>query len=154
MKVWNTLIFAFFIFCMFLVRPRQDIVFGAVDKSEYIRLFEKGKDFVLCVDDNQTFTGTYTIARDTVFLSYGEHRNQAAGKQAFTQADYREILPTKLLINKEASNIKSTEGDEFSAQIYLDIRQKPNKIAAEKNRFPGNSKANILASGTVKEDPD
>jgi len=149
-KVWNTLIFAFFIFCLFLVRPRQDIVFGAVDRSQYIRLFENGKDFELCMEENQTFIGTYTIAKDTVFLSYLEHLNQAVSIQNQGDENYILTPPEKLLINKGAANITSSESDTFSAQIYLDERQKSYETAPDKTRIFKNSKANILASGSLK----
>jgi len=148
-KVWNTLIFAFFIFCMFLVRPRQDIVFGAVERSQYIRLFENGRDFELCMKENQTFIGTYTITRDTVFLSYLEHLDQAVTIQNPGKEDSRLTLPTKLHINTGASNIVSSEGDLFSAQIYLDERQKSFQAAPDKTRMLKNSKVNILASGAL-----
>jgi len=128
-SVWNILLFAFFVFCLFLFKPREDIVFGAIDKSQYIRLFENGKDFELCIEDNNTFTGNYLISKDTVFLSYRDT----------LQADYKTILPNKLFINKSASNIRSTDDNSFSAEIYLDIRQKiysspPNNLRALSNK--------------------
>lgn len=122
--VRNLLLFVFFIFCLFLFRPRQDVVFAAVDKSQYIRLFEKGMDFELCVEDHITFTGTYTILRDTVYLSYREQPIQSANTTSSDQEDFRKILPRKLYINADASNIKASDGKAFSAQIYLDMRNK------------------------------
>jgi len=147
-KIWNSLIFAFFIFCLFLVRPRQDIVFGAVDRSQYIRLFENGRDFELCMEENQKFIGTYTINRDTVFLSYQEHLNRPASIQRLGDKYSRLRLPKKLHINEGASNIISSEGNLFSAQIYLDERQKSFQRTSEKVRILKNSGINMLASGT------
>ena len=150
-KIWNTLIFAFIVFCLFLVRPRQDIVFGAVDKSQYIRLFENGKDFELCMEENQTFFGTYSIAKDTVFLSYREHLNQTISRQNIRNEDYNKVLPAKLLINEGAANIMSSEGSNaFSAQIYLDMRNKSHETAPNNLRILKDAKANILASGSLK----
>lgn len=147
-KIWNTLIFVFFIFCLFLLRPRQDIVFGAVDRSQYIRLFENGRDFELCMEENQKFTGTYTINKDTVFLSYQEHLNQPASIQRSGKEDSRFRLPKKLQISKGASNIISSEGNLFSAQIYLDERQHSLQRTPDKIRILKNSGINKLASGT------
>lgn len=123
-KVWNILLFAFFILCLFLFRPRQDVVFAAIDKSQYIRLFEKGMDFELCVEENNTFTGTYTILKDTVYLSYREQPILSANISSSDHNDFRNILPRKLYINAGASNIKASDGKAFSAKIYLDMRQK------------------------------
>lgn len=146
-NVWKILYLAFFIFCLFLFKPRQDILFGAIDESQYIRLFEEGKDFVLCVDENNTFTGTYTITTDTVFLLYREHMGFSTMNRNTRPSDYNKILPKKLYINESASNIKSTDDNSFSAEIYIDLRQKsydgtPN-IIGELN----SQKAHILAVG-------
>jgi len=111
-KIWEILFFAFFIFCMFLFKPRQDLVFAAIDESQYIRLFEEGSDFVICVDENKVFTGTYTISMDTVLLVYRQ------------PAIHNRLPPRKLYINKSAAKIRSTEGNTFSAEIYMDIRDK------------------------------
>jgi hypothetical protein len=123
-KAWNILFFAFFVLCLFLFRPRQDVVFAAVDKSQYIRLFEKGMDFELCVEENSTFTGTYTILKDTVYLSYREQPILSANIASSDQKDFRKILPRKLYINTGASNIEASDGNIFSAKIYLDMRKK------------------------------
>ena len=131
-KIWNILFFAFFIFCLFLFKPREDIVFGAVDKSQYIRLFEKGKDFELCIENDNTFTGTYTLSKDTVFLSYREHMDLST-----------KILPRKLFINQSASNIKATDGKSFSAEIYLDMRQKSYNAIPHKVRVLNSQSAHI-----------
>jgi len=112
-KIWNVLFFTFFMSCLFLFKPRQDIVFAAINERHHISLFEKGKDFKLCLEHNNTFTGTYLISIDTVFLTYRRHMGPSAT-----------ILPKKLFINKSASNIKASDGNLFSAEIYLDLRQK------------------------------
>ncbi len=96
-----------------MFKPRQDIVFAAINETQHISLFEKGKDFKLCLEDDNTFTGTYLISMDTVFLSYRKHMGPSA-----------KILPEKLFINKSASIIKASDGNLFSAEIYLDLRQK------------------------------
>ncbi len=147
-KIWNTLIFAFFIFCLFLVRPRQDIVFGAVDKSQYIRLFENGRDFELSLEEAQTYTGTYTIAKDTVYLHYLEQLDQTVSMQNSGNEEDNSSLPTKLLIDREENNIISSECSAFSAQIYLDDRQELNETSPDKKGIMKNAKANILASGS------
>ncbi len=51
-SIGKILLFVFFILCMFLLKPRQDVVFEAVDISQYIRLFEEDRDFVLCIGEN------------------------------------------------------------------------------------------------------
>jgi len=112
-NIWNVLFLAFFISCMFLFKPRQDIVFAAINETQYISLFEKGNDFELCLEDDNTFTGSYLISMDTVFLSYRRHMGPST-----------KILPKKLFINKSTSNIKASDGSLFSAEIYLDLRQK------------------------------
>lgn len=113
-RVWNILFFAFFVSCLFLFKPRQDVVFTAIDETQYIRLFETGQDFELCVEENNIFTGTYALLKDTVFLMYRNTRQSA----------YTRSLPKKLIINKSASNIKSTDDLSFSAEIHMDMRQK------------------------------
>jgi hypothetical protein len=123
-KVWNLLLFAFFVLCLFLFRPRQDVVFAAIDRSQYIRLFDKGMDFELCIEENQTFTGTYTIMKDTVYLSYREQALVSARNSSNNPRDFRKILPRKLHIDSGTSKIKASDGKAFSAKIYLDSRQK------------------------------
>ena len=139
-RVWNILLFAFFVFCLFLFKPRQDIVFGAIDESQYIRLFENGKDFELCIEDDNTFTGSYLISMDTVFLSYREHIGPST-----------KILPKKLFINKGASNIKSTDNNLFFAEIYLDMRQKTLHASTKTIRKSKRRKAHIYALGEQVE---
>jgi len=119
----NITLFAFFIFCLFLFRPRQDVVFTAINKSQYIRLFEMGMDFELSIKDN-TFTGTYTILNDTVYLSYREQPILAAASLYASQPDFRKILPRKLYINEGSSDIQAADGKAFSAKIFRDFRQK------------------------------
>lgn len=122
--VRNFLLFAFFLLCLFLFRPRQDVVFAAISETQYIRLFEKGMDFELGIADNHPFTGTYTILRDTVYLSYREQPIQAASISGAGQKDIRRSLPRKLYIDANTSNIQASDGKAFSAKIYLDVRQK------------------------------
>jgi hypothetical protein len=138
-KIWNILFFAFFILCLFLFKPRQDTVFAAINETQHIRLFEEGKDFEYCVEDNYTYTGTYWISMDTVFLSYRNHEDPSTN-----------ILPRKLIINKGDSNIKSTEGYSFSAEIYLDARQKSYNAATNTVRKLNRREARIFALGEQK----
>ena len=111
-RIWEILFFAFFIFCMFLFKPRQDLVFAAIDESQYIRLFEEDNDFVLGFDENKIFTGTYSVSKDTVFLKYRE------------TAENDPFPPGRLYINKSESSIESADGKSFSAEIYMDIRHR------------------------------
>jgi hypothetical protein len=129
-KVRNTLLFVFFLSCLFLFRPRQDVVFAALDETHYIRLFAKGMDFELGIEDNNTFTGTYTILRDTVYLSYRAQPILAADNSGNGRRDFRKILPRKLYIDASSSSIKASDGKAFSAKIYLDMRQKQHDAPA------------------------
>jgi hypothetical protein len=138
-KIWNTLFFAFFILCLFLFKPREDMVFAAINKSQSIQLFEKDKDFVLFIEDDNIYTGTYLISMDTVFLSYRDHIDLSTN-----------ILPSKLFINMDASNIKSTEGYSFSAEIYLDTRQKSYNAATNTVRKLNHREVRIFALGEQK----
>jgi hypothetical protein len=138
-KIWNTLFFAFFILCLFLFKPREDMVFAAINKSQSIQLFENDKDFVLFIEDDNTYTGTYWISMDTVFLSYRDHIDLSTN-----------ILPSKLFINMDASNIKSTEGYSFSAEIYLDTRQKSYNAATNTVRKLNHREVRIFALGEQK----
>jgi hypothetical protein len=147
-RVWNILAFAFFIFCLFLFKPREDVVFAAINKSQCIRLFEKGKDFEFCVGESMRYTGTYIISKDTVFLYYREHKDLSNKNRDTQRPDFNKILPTKLLINKSASNIEASDGKAFSAEIYLDQRQKSYKTAPNKIRLLNNQKAQISAVGS------
>lgn len=140
-KIWNTLFFAFFIFCLFLFKPRQDTVFAAINETQHIRLYEEGNDFEFSVEDNSIYTGTYWISMDTVFLSYGDQMDLSTN-----------ILPKKLFINKSASNIQSAEGYSFSAEIYLDTRQKSYNAATNTVRKLNRREARIFALGEQELD--
>ena len=135
-RAWNILFFTFFTLCLFLFKPRQDVVFTAINETQYIRLFEEGQDFELCVDENYIFTGTYAISLDTVFLLYREPAESSTMNLDTRRPSYNKILPKKLYINKSASNIKSTDDLSFSAEIHIDMRQK----------LHAGQKANILAA--------
>jgi hypothetical protein len=137
-KIWNTLLFTFLVLCLFLFKPREDMVFAAINKTQSIRLFEKDKDFELCIEDDNTFTGTYFISLDTVFLSYRHGSSSAL------------ILPKKLFINKGASIIKSPDGESFSAEIYLDMRQRSYHAATNTIRKMNGRKAQTYAIGAQK----
>jgi hypothetical protein len=99
------------------------VVFAAMNERQYIRLFKTGMDFELGIEDNNTFTGTYIILKDTIYLSYRMEYLLASGVD---QEGFRRILPRKLYINKEASNLEAGDGKTFSAKIYLDTRHKNN----------------------------
>ena len=146
-SIWKILLFAFFILCLFLLKPRQDIVFAAIDVSQYIKLFEEGNDFVLCMDENNTFTGTYTISMDTVFLLYREHMEFSTVNRNTRRPEYNKNLPTKLYIDESASNIKSSDGKSFSAEIYIDKRQKLYNSPSYSTSELNSQKAQILAAG-------
>lgn len=135
-RAWNILFFAFFIFCLFLFKPRQDVIFTAINETQYIRLFETGHDFELCVEENNIFTGTYVLTKDTVFLKYRENRSPYQESWLSKQSASPRALPKKLYINNSASRINSTDIQSFSAQIHSDKRDK----------LIGNSVANILAA--------
>ena len=123
-RAWNILFFTFFTFCLFLFKPRQDVVFTAINETQYIRLFETGQDFELCVEENKIFTGTYALSQDTVFLLYRENVEPSTQNRNTRQNSYTRPLPKKLFINKSASNIKSTDDQSFSAMIHKDMREK------------------------------
>ncbi len=91
------------------------------------------------MEDNNIYTGTYWISMDTVFLSYRDQMDLSTN-----------ILPSKLFINKGASNIKSTEGYSFSAEIYLDTRQKSYNAATNTVRKLNRREVRIFALGEQK----
>ncbi len=105
-KLWYTLFFAFYILVLFMFKPRQDVVFAAINETQYIRLFENGNEFELCVKDENYYRGTFTISQDTVFL--------------WCQ------VQMKLLINESSTQIKSIDNTLLSAEILLDDRHKLN----------------------------
>lgn len=142
-KVRNTLLFVFFIACLFLFKPRQDIIFAAISESQYIRLFEKGKDFQLCVEENNTYTGTYTLSNDTLTLHYEELTDLSSNHRNSSLADKIKSLPVKLFINKGASEIKSTDDKSFTAEVYLDLRHNLYKAVPNKPRILNGQQAKI-----------
>ena len=144
-NIWKILISSFFILCLFLLKPRQDIVFTAIDVTQYIKLFEEGRDFVLCIDEYNTFTGTYTISTDTVFLLYREHMEYSALARNTRQPEYNKSLPTKLYIDESASNIKSIDGQSFSAEIHIDLRQNTYNGTASGTSEVNSQKPQVLA---------
>ena len=124
------MLFVFFILCMFLLKPRQDVVFEAIDMSQYIRLFEEDRDFVLCIDENSTFTGTYTLKADTVFLSYSEMAKSSLAVRNPKRSDIHSNLPGRLYIDEDASIIESSDGQLFTAEISVDLREAPKEETA------------------------
>jgi len=148
------LLFAFFVFSMFMLKPRQDVVFEAIDMSQYIRLFEEDRDFVLCLDENSTFTGTYAIRADTVYLSYGERAESSLLPQGIPEAASDKALPARLYIDESASTIASNDGQLFSAEILLDLREKPYEAMAQSPIELRNHRASILAFGGLKKSGD
>jgi hypothetical protein len=125
MKIhWKILFVALCLSFMYLFKPRQDIVLGAVDKSQYIKLFEQGQEFELCIDENNIFTGIYACSTDTVFLFYLKHLEYSSINLTTCQPENSNQLPKKLFINPEESNIESADGESFSASIYKDLRHK------------------------------
>ncbi len=151
-RIWNILFLTFFIVCMFLFKPRQDVVFTAIDKTQYITLFEEGQDFEICVDEYNIFTGTYATSMDTVFLLYREHPEASTMNLSTSQPAYDKILPRKLYINKSASNIKSTDDLSFSAEIHIDIREKLLIRSSESLSEMSGHKAQIFTVGLITED--
>ncbi len=148
------MLFAFFVFSMFMLKPRQDVVFEAIDVSQYIRLFEEDRDFVLCLDENSTFTGTYAIRADTVYLSYGEQAESTWVPQGNQEAASDRDLPARLYIDEGASTIASNDGLMFSAEILLDLREKPYEATAHSPIDLRNNRASILAFGGLKKSGD
>jgi len=146
-RVWNILFFAFFIFCLFLFKPREDVVFAAINKSQYIRLFENNKDFELCVEESLRYTGTYIISRDTIFLSYRERKDLSRHQPNTKKADFSRALPLKLLINRSTSNITACDGKTFSAEVYLDRRHISYPGSPRNARLLNHQKAIISAVG-------
>lgn len=147
----NIALFAFFILCMFLLKPRQDVVFEAVDISQYIKLYEKNRDFVLCLEENKLYTGTYSIRFDTVILSYAEQLQSAMMMGAPGRTAQRNSLPKKLYIDESAAKIVSNDGQLFSAEIFMDLREKPLESTAYDPVERNNRRAHILAFWGVKE---
>jgi hypothetical protein len=144
----NASFFIFFLLCLFLFKPRQDIVLGAIDESQYLKLYEEGRDFVLGVDENNIFTGNYAISMDTVFLFYQEHLELSTTKLNTGLPGNNQELPKKLRINESETNIKSVDGTSFSAMIYKDIRFKMDKSASRSIPKPNGQKAQVLAPGS------
>ena len=147
-KVLYYLFFASIIPLMFLFKPRQDIVFGAINESQCIRLFENGKEFELRERDNSLYTGTYTISKDTVFLLYQEHLDFSETNLKARQTDDHLNLPVVLYISENTSQIKSSIDPLFSAEIYLDKRQEFNEPAPVNLRAFNSQPDLITALGT------
>jgi hypothetical protein len=148
-SIGKILFFAFFILCMFLLKPRQDVVFEAIDVSQYIKLFEEDRDFVLCIGENGIFTGTYSILADTVFLSYKEQLESSIAPTGLRQSAFQ-TLPKKLYIDESDSKIESSDGQLFTAEIFLDMREKSYEATAYSPSELESYKAQILAIVGIK----
>ena len=122
--LWKALLLVCFLLFLFLFKPRQDIILAAVDKSQYIKLFEQDNEFVICIDDNNLFTGTYAVSTDTVYLFYLEHLEYSTVNLNTSQPKRVNQLPKKLFINADHSHIRSANGSLFSAEIYKDLRDR------------------------------
>lgn len=136
---------------MFLLKPRQDVVFEAIDMSQYIRLFEEDRDFVLCIDQHNTFTGTYTLKEDTVFLSYRELAQSTIAVVSPGPSDIEPKPPAMLYIDESASLIESSDGQLFSAEISLDLRETAKEEMAYTPGKRRDYRAQILAFAGLKE---
>ena len=150
-SVGKILLFVFFILCIFLLKPRQDVVFEAIDISQYIRLYEEDRDFVLCIDENALYTGTYSILADTVFLSYREQMESSLAPTNFKRPNKNKHLPKKLYIDESASTIESNDGQLFSAEISRDYREMSDAGKAYSPSELNKHRAQILAFGGLKE---
>lgn len=146
-KVWNILFFAFFVSCMFLLKPRQDVVFAALNKSQCIRLFEDGRDFQFFDEENITYTGTYKISNDTLILVYEEKIDLTSKQKNSKLPGKIQDLPARLLINKNNSKISSLDNRSFSARIYLDLRDKSFRTSPSRGRIPDIHQEEITAMG-------
>ena len=146
-KVWNILFFAFFITCMFLLKPRQDVVFAALNESQCIRLFENGRDFQFFDEENITYTGTYKILNDTLILTYKEQVDLSSNQRNSELPDKIKNLPSRFHINKSKSEVKSLDSRFFTAEIFLDIRAKSFKTAPSKVRMLDIHQEEITAIG-------
>jgi len=122
--IWKALLAVCFLFFLFLFKPRQDVILAAVDKSQYIKLYDQGNEFVICIDENNFFTGTYAVSSDTVFLFYLEHLEYSTMNLNTSQPQLGNQLPKKLFINADDSHITSADGSLFSAAIYEDLRDR------------------------------
>lgn len=127
-KVGYTLFFAFYIFVLFLFKPRQDVVFAAINESQYLRLFENGNEFELCAKNNISYRGVYTISHDTVFLWSLEQEEFSTLIHNVGRTEDRANIPVKLIINKTTLQIESIDIAQFSAQILFDGRHRINKL--------------------------
>ena len=143
--------FVFFILCMFLLKPRQDVVFEAIDMSQYIRLFEEDRDFVLSIDANSTYTGTYTLDSDTVYLTYREMAEGVISPAGMFPVGGDENPPEKLFIDEGASQIASVDGESFSAEISMDLRHKAREARAYSPEGESTQRARILAFAGLKD---
>ena len=114
---------------MFLLKPRQDIVFAAINESQFIRLFEEGKDFQLCIEENNTYTGTYTLSNDTITLFYEEQTEFNKNYRNPLLTNELKNLPVMLIIDESTSEIISADGKSFAAEVYIDLRQNLYKAA-------------------------
>jgi hypothetical protein len=149
-NIWKILFFVFYISCLFLLKPRQDVVISAVDMSQYIKLYEEDRDFVLCMDANNILTGTYTILMDTVYLSYREIIESSTAYRTTGRSEYNNTLPRKLYIDASASNITSRDGALFSAEIQIDQRQEPYQENLYAQRDLNGLRAQIFPLGQAR----
>jgi hypothetical protein len=131
-KVWNFLFFAFIVLCLLLLKPRQDVIFGAVSESQYIRLFEEGSDFQFSLEENNAYTGTYILSRDTITLFYEQWVDLSTNQRHPLLKEDLKALPQKLYIDKYASEIRSADKRIFSAAVYIDLRQGLYKSSADR----------------------
>lgn len=127
-NVGYTLFFVFYILVLFLFKPRQDVVFAAINESQYLRLFENGNEFELSAKNNISYRGVYTISHDTVFLWSLEQDEFSTIIQNVGRREDPANIPVKLIINKSSSQIESIDISQFSAQILFDGRHKLNKL--------------------------
>lgn len=142
-KVWNFLFFVFVILCLFLLKPRQDIIFGAVSESQYIRLFEEGRDFQFSLEENNTYTGTYALSRDTITLFYKQMVDPSTNQRTPLLREDIMALPVKLYIDKNSSEIRSADKRIFSAEVYIDLRQGGYKSYPERPGILNTARAKI-----------
>lgn len=142
-KVWNLLFFVFVILCLFLLKPRQDVIFGAVSESQYIRLFEEGRDFQFSLEENSTYTGTYALSSDTITLYYKQKVDLSTNQIIPLLREDIIALPVKLYIDKNSSEIRSADKRIFTAEVYIDLRKDVYKSYADRPGILNTARAKI-----------
>ncbi len=102
---------------IFSCTNNSDLLLGASDELHYLKLYSENSRFEILHNAINTAQGSYSISSDTIYLDYDADewiKTKGGDKKS---AD--SVLTKVLFIDDSLKLVKSLDGKEFCAKIYL-----------------------------------